>query len=314
MKGLISINGKMSLSDKLIKPIAKANEVLIKVGSTAVNPADPDIAAGLWDEFFPDRKELEAKTGFEFSGVVAEDSKHYKEGDKVFGYIDVFSGGNWAHQEYITIPESCIAKMPSNITFEEAGIVPMAAQTTLCALRDVASLSPDEEVLIIGAAGGLGIYAVQIAKILGAKVTAVGGAGQKEFLKSLGADFAISYTESDITESDKKFDVILDLSTAYKYAQIKDLLTDKGRFIPADPIKNASDLEEGKEAESKTRYLMASKGIHEDLKLVQKWIDEGAILTPVDQVFDLDDFELAMDRLTSKRKKGRIVLRISKLN
>lgn len=311
MKGLVSFNGKLTISEKLKKPIAKENEVLVRVGSTAINPADPDIASGLWDDFFPKRNELSAKTGFEFSGIVAENSALYKEGDKIFGYIDVFSGGNWAHQEYITIPEACVAKMPSSISFEEAGIVPMAAQTSLSALRDVASISADEELLIIGAAGGLGVYAIQIAKIFKAKVTAVGNTGQEEFLKSLGAEHTVSYSTNDITKLKKKFDVILDLSTAYTYAQISHLLTDNGRFIPADPNKNASDLKEGTESAAKTRYLMVPKGVNKDLELIQRWIDDGVIMAPVDQVFDLSEFELAMKRLASNGKKGRIVLRIN---
>ncbi len=310
MKGITVENHALTLVDNLRRPEPGEGEVLVRVVSTTLNPSDPDIASGLFDEFFNfgDRR---VRTGFEFSGVVARDGAGFTEGDRVYGYIDFLGGADWAHQEYLATKADCIAPMPKGMSFDEAASIPLAAQTVLEGLRDVAELKPGERLLIIGAGGGLGIIAVQIGKLLQAKVTAVAGPGQAEFLSSLGAHATVNYRSTPVNTLTETFDVILDLSAQYRHADIAQLLATSGRFLPADPGKNKDDFAEGSASAAATRYLLVAKGRRADLEQVTAWIEAGQLSAHVDSAFALADFERALERLRTRGKRGRIVLRVA---
>ncbi|HSF75807.1 MAG TPA: NAD(P)-dependent alcohol dehydrogenase, partial [Microcoleus sp.] len=194
---------------ELSKPIAKSNELLVRVRASSVNPVDWKIRQG----------HLQLLTGYNFprivgsdiSGVVVEVGREvtqFQPGDEVYTFLNPINGGACA--EYAVVPESDAAIKPKNITHTEAAAVPIAGLTALQSLRDLGQIKAGNKVLINGASGGVGTFAVQVAKAMNAEVTGVCSAKNIEFVKSLGADFVLDYAEIDFTQQSDKYDIILD--------------------------------------------------------------------------------------------------------
>ena len=311
MKGLVLENKKVSIKEGLTLPSPKKDEVLIKVKYATVNPTDLDTIEGKYGFLLKlmGGKSHAVNTGLEFSGVVEKDGKRFKKGDKVFGYVDLYKGIK-THQEYITINEDFIALMPSNLGFNESAAIPLGALTTLVALQDLGQMKKNTELLINGASGGLGVYAIQIAKILGARITAMAGPNQAGFLKSLGADKVIDYKEQKLKDLTDKFDVILDLTSLVKYSEIRNLLSKNGKFIPANPLNNMTYFLGNIFRAKKVKYLMVGTGNYEKLTLIAKWVEEGKLKPIVDSVYAFSDYENAFKRVSEKGRRGRIILKI----
>lgn len=310
MKGLIVKNTEVVLEDRLNVPLCSKNEVLIKVICASVNPTDLDFINGEYDFFLKvvGGNHL-VKTGLEFSGIIEKEGRRFKKGDKVFGYVDLIKGIK-AHQEYITINEDYIASMPADLSFEQAASLPLGSLTTLVALKDLGQIFTGAEVLINGASGGLGVYAVQIAKIFDGKVTAIAGSGQEDFLKKLGAYIVIDYNNQGIKDLSQKFDILLDLTAKLRFKEIQHLLSKNGKFIPTDPLKNVMDFFIHFFSSKKTKYLFVDKGNYEKLTQITQWSQEGRLETFVDSIYSLSDYKAAFKRLESKGKRGRIIMKI----
>ena len=195
------------------KPTPKADEVLVKTHAAAVNAgdwhmlrADPFLIRFLYGLTAPKHPIL----GSDMAGTVeavGTDVTQFQIGDEVFG--DLSGSGFGGFAEYTTAPENRLAHKPAGLTFEEAAAVPLAAVTALQALRDHGQIAPGKRVLINGASGGVGTYAVQIAKALGAEVTGVCSTGKMEMVRSIGADHVIDYTQEDFTQNGQQYDLIL---------------------------------------------------------------------------------------------------------
>ena len=197
--------------EEIEKPVPNDNQVLVKIRAVSVNPYDwhfmegiPYIARLL---AFGPLKPKSPRLGVDFSGTVEAVGKNvtqFKPGDEVFG------GKGGAFAEYVVIAEKFLVTKPANITFEQAGSVQIAGLTALQGLRDKGKIQPGQKVLINGASGGVGTFAVQIAKHLGAHVTGVCSGRNVELVRSLGADHVIDYTKEDFTKSGQRYDVIID--------------------------------------------------------------------------------------------------------
>jgi len=213
-----------------------------------------------------------------------------------------------SHAEFISISEDAIALMPNNLTFPQAAAIPLGALTTLVALQDLGQLKTGMRLLINGAAGGLGLQGIQIAKLLGAHVSAIAGASQAEYLQSLGADIVYDYNEvsiHDLKDScSERFDVILDLTNKQTLEDMKKLLTPNGIFIPAEP--NAENGGESEDAQ--VGYLMVMQGDYEKLSQISNWVAEGKLKSIIDKEFKFSDYVNALSRLQKKGRRGRIVM------
>lgn len=198
---------------EVAKPTPQANQVLIKIQATSVNAADwhllradPFLVRFENGLFTPKRQIL----GADIAGrveAVGEAVTQFKPGDEVFGDI---SGAGWGgFAEYVAAPENVLVKKPARLSFEEAAAIPMAAVTALKSLRDKGQLKAGQKVLINGASGGVGTFAVQLAKVLGAEVTAVCSTAKVEMVRSLGADHVIDYSREDFTRNGQQYDLIL---------------------------------------------------------------------------------------------------------
>jgi NADPH:quinone reductase-like Zn-dependent oxidoreductase len=192
------------------KPVVKDDEVLVRVRAASANPADWHFMRGLPDIMRPQAglgKPKNSVLGRDIAGqveAVGKDVTGFRPGDEVFGNPE---GGGFA--EYTTVSEGSLGLKPANLTFEQAAAVPLAALTALQGLRDEGRVQAEQRVLIIGASGGVGTFAVQIAKSLGADVTAVCSTRNLEMVRSLGADHVSDYTQEDFTQSGQKYDLIL---------------------------------------------------------------------------------------------------------
>jgi NADPH:quinone reductase-like Zn-dependent oxidoreductase len=305
MKGLIvNSNKHFVLKSDLIHPVAEQDEVLVKVKSASVNPFDAESAEGRFDAYFSDYGvDKEVQSGLEFSGIVESDGKKFKRGDQVFGSVNMITGWK-SHSEYIAINENQMALMPSNLSSSQAAVIPLGSLTTLVALQNLGHLNAGMKLLINGAAGVLGIQGIQIAKLLGAHITAIAGSSQAEFLKSYGADKVYDYNQISINDINDSFDVILDLTNTQKLEEMKKLLITNGIFIPAEPNqKNGGESED-----PKVGYLMVMQGDFDKLILIENWILEGKVKAVIDKEFHFSDYLKAFSRLQEKGRRGLIIL------
>lgn len=310
MKGLVVKNQQIKLKNNLDIPLPGENEVQVKIMSASLNPTDLENIDGKYDFWLKlSGGNHSVKTGLEFSGIVEKGGNRFNEKDKVFGYVDLMKGLK-THQEYININEDYIARIPDNLTFDQAAALPLGALTTLVALQDVGKAGKSTRLTINGASGGLGVYAVQIARILGCTTTAVVGMGQEEFLKELGANEVVNYQERDVKDLPEKSDLVLDLSNKLSFKEIRKILSSNGVFIPAEPNKHITSILLSTFSAQKTKKLFVGKGDHDKLTRIAKWVEEGKLKVLVDRVFEFTDYKNAFHRLREKGKRGRIVMKI----
>lgn len=215
------------------KPTPADNEILVRVRAASVNPVDGHTLRGGWlmRPMSGMRKPKNIRFGTDYAGVVEAVGKNvtdFKPGDEVFG------AKNGAVAEYICGKvERAVVMKPGNITFEQAGSVAVAGLTALQGLRDKGHIQAGQKVLINGASGGVGTFAVQIAKAFGAEVTAVCSTRNVDLVKSIGADHVIDYTKEDFTKSDQRYDMIYDLVGNHTFSERRQILTPKGICVLA---------------------------------------------------------------------------------
>jgi len=307
MKGIVLKESKPQLRTDLPIPPIKAGEVRVKIIYSTVNGHEIELASNnmmqLLNKIMGARGDV--KTGLEFSGIVQSDGQTFKTGDHVIGYIDLSKG--WRpHAEYISIPEKYLAHLPESISFGEAAAVPMSAMTALVALRDIGNIKANDSVLILGASGGVGVMAVQIARILGANITAVASGKHHYMLQELGADTLIDYKTTDITQTNGQYDLILDMTATYQFKQLRHLLKNDGDFIPADPFNSLFDLLRYRNT---VRWLLVDKGDTQMLTELAEWMVSGQLKSIIDSEFELSDYEEAFSKALSRGKPGRILLK-----
>lgn len=303
--------------DRVAMPVPKADQVLIKVEAASVNPLDyhfmrgsPYILRLMLGVGTPD----EARFGRDFAGTVvaAGDSvTEFDVGDRVFG------GTNGAFADY-TVRRSTgsIARIPDGVSFEQAAGIPIAGVTAIQALQEHGQLQPGQRVLINGASGGVGTYAVQIAKSMGAHVTGVCSGRNIELVKSLGADHVFNYKEESYLDSGQTWDLIVDMVGNNSPLQNKDVLTpngkliivggDKGNWIAPfiTPVKaGVSNMFVDQELKSFTANMLP-----EDLAAVAEMIASGEVRTVIDSQYPLADTADAMRRSESRRASGKIIV------
>lgn len=305
------------------KPIPKDNEVLIKVYASSVNAADCNVR-GL--TYIPNGLGLIARLmlgfnkpkinviGSVFAGVIEEvgkDIKTFKTGDEVFGTGPELG----AYAEYACRPEKgAIAKKPENISFEQAATIPYGALTALYFLRDIAKMKSGQRILIKGASGGVGVYAVQLAHYFGAEVTGVCSTTNLEIIKSLGADKTIDYTKEDFNQNDKKWDIIFDMVVGKtSFSRYKKSLNPKGYYLAvAGGMKDMlqmiwTSITGGKKVIFGGGTACEKK---ENLVFLKELIETGKMKPVLDRTFPLEKIVEAHKYVESGRKKGNIAISI----
>jgi NADPH:quinone reductase-like Zn-dependent oxidoreductase len=288
------------------RPEPKEDEILIRVMSAGVNPVDASICAGRMSRFLGDR--LPLIPGMDVAGVVEKTGAKitkFKKGDSIYAYLSFKEQGGYA--EFAIAREDEMALKPKAITFDEAAAVPLAATTAWQALIDTAKVEKGQTVLIHGGSGGVGHFAIQIAKARGAKVIATASTPNLDLLKELGADQAIDYTTTKFEEVVKDVDVVLDAvrgdTLARSYGVVK-----KGGIIVS--ITGQPDQTELEKHGIRGSSLMA----HPDAKVLEelaKLIDAKKIKPVVSQVLPLADAAKAHEQIATRHTRGKIVLKVA---
>jgi NADPH:quinone reductase-like Zn-dependent oxidoreductase len=286
------------------RPEPKENELLVRVIACGVNPADPLVISGRMAKEFGTHVPL--IPGYDVAGVVeATGAKvtKFKKGDGVYGYA--LFGGGWA--EYAVLAENEAALKPKNASFTEAAAVPMGALTSWQGLVDAAKLSAGQTVLIHGGSGGVGSFAVQIAKARGAKVIATASTANQELLKQLGADVAIDYTKTKFEEVAKDVDVVFDTvgrdTLSRSYAVVK-----KGGIVTTI-VSRPDQAQLDKYGIRGTSIASHPDG--NELAEITKLIEAGKIKSIVSQVLPLSDAVKASEQAETHHTRGKIVLKIA---
>ncbi len=304
------------------KPIPGDNEVLIKVGSASVNPLDWHMMRGrplFMRAMTGLSKPKQNGLGADIAGVVeavGEGVKRYKSGDEVFG--DVYQSGLGSLAEYANTKEDNLVLKPKNISFDEMAAVPVAAITALQGLRDTGRIQSGQSVLINGASGGVGTYAVQIAKSFGTNVTGVCSTRNLELVKSIGADHAIDYTQEDFTLQDEKYDLIFDAVGNRSVPDLANALKPKGRCVIAGftnmPRLIHHVLRGAWISKTSKKWVGLMPTAHmekEDLEIIAELLATGKVRSVIDRVYPLEKAAEAIAYLETGHARGKVVIQIS---
>jgi len=290
--------------EEVPRPEPKENEALVRVIASGVNPADPLTLSGKYAREFGTH--LPLIPGYDIAGIVEKTGVNVtklKAGDAVYGYPTF--GGGWA--EYVTVTEGEVAAKPASLNFVEAAAVPMGALTAWQALVDVAKLQPGQTILIHGGSGGVGSFAVQIAKARGARVIATASTANQDLLKQLGADVAIDYTKTKFEDVAKDVDAVLDPVGKETLARCYGVVKKGGIVMSLVARPNPAELE-------KRGIRGAAISVHpdaEDLAEIARLIDAGKIKPIVTQVLPLSEAITAQRQAATHHTRGKLVLRIA---
>jgi NADPH:quinone reductase-like Zn-dependent oxidoreductase len=283
------------------------NEVLVKVVAASVNPKDTFIRKGrlkmLTGKKFP------MGIGFDYSGIVSE-SNHskYKKGDKVFGMINGMQGVTFA--EYLVAKEDEISIAPNNLPLAYSASIPLAAQTALQALSELGKIKSGDKVCINGASGGVGTFAIQIAKAFGAEVTALSSPANFDLCKSLGADFVVDYNNQDFFKTNNNFNIFFDVFGNRTLNNIHHLLSNNGVFISTVPsVKIILDQFLTTFSNKKAKLIIV-KSTKEKLNWLKQNIESGKIKPIIDSTFPFDNTIDAQAKVETKRTKGKVIVLI----
>ena len=306
------------------KPVPNDDQVLVKIYATSVNPYDwhfiegtPKImrlGVGL-------RKPKETRLGVDYAGTVEAVGKNvtqFKPGDEVFG------GRDGAFAQYVCVRQDrLIALKPANITFDEAGAVDIAGVTALQAVRDKAKVQPGQKVLINGASGGVGTFAVQIAKSLGADVTGVCSTRNLDLVRSLGADHVIDYTKEDFTKSDQRYDVIIDNVASRTLSECRRVLTPNGKYVLIGggsgakdwqglfgPMTRAFKIMATKRFVSQEMGMMLTDPKQKDLTDLADLMQSGKVKPVIDRSYKLSDISEAVAYVEQGHARGKVVITV----
>jgi len=292
------------------KPAIKDNEVLIKVYATTVSSMDwrfrqgKNIIARMMSGLIKPKNSI---FGVELAGEiesVGKDVKLFKQGDQVYG-----ATRSGAHAEYICMPEENVAMKPTNMTYEEAAAVPFGAMTSLQFLRDKGGIKSGQKVLINGASGGVGTFAVQLAKYFGAEVTGVCSTTNLELVQSLGADRVIDYTKEDFTKEGQTYDIIFDAVGKRSFSKCKSSLNQKGVYlstVATIPLL-LQMLWTARIGSKKAIFALPPHPI-EDLVFLKELIEAGKVKSIIDKCSPLSQTAEAHRYAEKGHAKGKVVI------
>jgi NADPH:quinone reductase-like Zn-dependent oxidoreductase len=292
------------------KPAPQDNEVLVKIFASSINYGDNALVRGTPFVARFSSGILKPKhliPGVDIAGqveAVGADVKKFQPGDEVYG--DIFEVGFGAYAEYVTVPENVLALKPVNISYEEAATVPQYGLVALQALRNAGKVQPGDKVLIIGASGGIGTFAIQIAKTLGAEVTGVCSTRNLELVRSLGADHVIDYTKEDFAERAEQFNIILDIVANRSMSDYSKALSPDGIYIAV--AFNLSALLPGSMTGGKKKVQFSHEPSVEDLVYMKELIEAGKVVPVIARSFQLSKTAEAFRYYHEDNPAGKVVI------
>ena len=297
------------------KPAPKADEVLVKVHAASANPADWHLMRA---EPFLARfangllKPKNTRLGADVAGsveAVGSNVTQFKVGDDVFGEMALDTLGCFA--EYVCAPEDLVALKPANLTFEQAAAVPLAAFTALQGLRDKGQIRPGQKVLINGASGGVGTFAVQIAKSFGTEVTGVCSTRNVELVRSIGADHVIDYTQVDFTQNGQQYDLIFDAVGNRSVADIRRALSPTGICSVAGFTSLSRLFQVMLLGGKKIGLMETAKTNQKDLLIIKELLETDKVVPVIDRRYPLAETAEAIRYLETGRARGKVIITVA---
>ena len=300
------------------RPVPTGDEVLVRVHAAGLDRGVWHVMAGLPYLIrlvgFGLRRPKVRVRGMDVAGTVEAVGANvtgFQPGDEVFGWAD----GSYA--EYASAPADHLAHKPAGVSFEQAGVVPISGFAALQALRDVGQVQPGQRVLVIGAAGGVGSYAVQLAKAFGARVTGVAGTTQLELVRSIGADEVLDYTREDVTDGTRRWDLVVDTAGHRSLSRLRRALTPKGTLVIVGSEgrgrwlggfdRNLRALALSGFVSQRLRML-SSKPRQDDLQVLRELLEAGRLTPPVGRAYPLREVHEAIRQMVEGHGGGKIVI------
>ena len=307
------------LLSEIARPQGRANEVVLRVSAAGVDRGAWHIMTGrpfLGRLVFGLLKPRNPVLGMDVAGTVVSfgsEATRFAVGDEVYGF------GRGTFAEYAVAKAGKLSRKPSNLSFEQAAVVPVSGATALQGLKDIGRLRAGQSVLVIGASGGVGSFAVQLAKAFGTEVTGVCSTGKLDFVTSLGADHVIDYTREDFADGSQRYDLILDLAGNPSLSRLRQALSPKGRAVIA------GGEEGGAFSGGMNRQLRAlavspfvgqtfstfiAKQRSSDLEQLTELIDSGRVSPALDRTYPLEDAADAIRQLASGTVRGKVAIAV----
>jgi NADPH:quinone reductase-like Zn-dependent oxidoreductase len=302
------------------KPVVADDEVLVRVRAASVNPAD---WYGLTGTPYVARTQVgllkpkSVRVGVDFAGTVEAvggNVTQFRPGDEVFG------GKDGAFAEYVCVREDkAVVPKPANVTFEEAAAVGVAGLTALQGLRDKGQIRPGQKVLINGASGGVGTFAVQVAKALGAEVTGVCSTRNIDLARSLGADHVIDYTHEDFTRSDERYDLMFDIAGGRSWSECRRVLNPQATFVivgapkgnrMVGPLSHIVKLRLAALRSSQKVVFFIAKFNKADLVVLRELLEAGQVTPVIDRRYELSETADAFRYLGEGHARGKVVITV----
>jgi NADPH:quinone reductase-like Zn-dependent oxidoreductase len=305
------------------KPAPEDNEVLIKIYATTVTAGDCEmrhlklpllyqLMLRLGFGFTKPRNEI---PGTELAGeieAVGKDVKRFKEGDQVFGAAGMSFGTN---AEYISLPaepgemEGGVTIMPANMTYEEAATVPFGGRDSLHFLR-LGNIQDGQKILINGAGGSIGTFAIQLAKLNGAEVTAVDSTPKLDMLRSIGADHVVDYTQEDFTKNGQVYDLIFDVIGKVSFSRSKKSIKQNGTYLLANPVSQMFSALWTRMTSDHNVIMQTASGTIADLIYLRELVEDGTIKTVIDRTYPLEQIVEAHRYVEKGGKLGNVVITV----
>ena len=308
---------------QIARPTIGDDEILVRVEAAGMDRGTWHVMTGLPYAIrfagFGVRAPKAPNPGRALAGTVesvGKDVSEFKPGDEVFGTCD----GSFA--EYARADASKLALKPANLTFEEAAAVPISAPTALQAIRDKANVQPGQKVLIIGASGGVGTYAVQIAKAFGAEVTGVCSTAKIDLVRSLGADHVLDYTREDFADGEHRYDAILDIGGNRRLSHLRRALAPRGTLVIVGGETGGrwiGGFDRSLRAVllsafvTQTLGMLTSSENSEDLRVVGDLIESGKVTPAIERSYALSDVAAAIVHVSKGRARGKVVVAVAPL-
>jgi NADPH:quinone reductase-like Zn-dependent oxidoreductase len=304
---------------EVVKPVPREDEVLIKIHAASLNSRDlrmlranPFFMRLMPGGLFRPKNEI---LGADLAGrveAVGRLIKQFQPGDEVFGYLPSATGRG-TFNEYVCAQENLLALKPANLTFEQAAAVPLAAMTALQGLRDNGNIQPGQKVLINGASGGVGTFAVQIAKAFGAEVTGVCCTRNLEMVRSIGADHVIDYQKVDFTQSGKQYDLILAVNGYHPLSDYLHALKPDGTYVVAGGsmlqlIQVAGKKKRNSDTGGQKITIASLAQSQKDLILIKGLLESGKIRPVIDGCYPLSKTAEAFWYFEKEHAKGKVII------
>ena len=292
------------------EPVPGPGQVLVQVHAASVNPIDWKIRNGWMAQRFGE--EFPMILGFDASGVVTglgDGVTDLEIGDEV--YTRSVSGPGQCYAESVVVDAAVTAVKPQGLSHQEAAAIPLAALTALNGLRDCGELQAGQHVLIVGASGGVGTYAAQIAKNMGAEVTGVCSARNLELTRELGVDHVIDYTRQDVLTAGRQYDLVYDTVGVLPYPGARALLRGDAVYMTLVPAEGIEFFTVGQtQRQPGGGYFLVWAPRRADLEILTRWAEAGTLQSVIDSEFALEEIRAAHARSETERARGKIVIRV----